>query len=178
MHYIFNGNAKIGQQVAQLWYPSGSIADPYGESANTRWHSLIPQPQRIAGHTNNNSSNENTLPLQSTLSSHASFQASTEYGSVDVSAANQQDNSIEANAKGMTTTANQRNTPDKEKNNCYLFPLNSSKWPARIAANPEAPAPSTTHFSSSTNRKMAKAIHSSFTTIILSSNGTVVANAL
>lgn len=38
--------------------------------------------------------------------------------------------------------------------------------------------PSTTHFSSSTKRKIAKAIHSSLTTIILSSNGLIVANAL
>lgn len=40
-----------------------------------------------------------------------------------------------------------------------------------------APAPSTTHFSNSTRRKMANAIHSSLTTTILSSSGRTVANA-
>jgi len=50
----------------------------------------------------------------------------------------------------------------------HLLPLNSSRCPARIAAKPAAPAPSTTHFSSSMSRRIAMAIHSSFTTTYLS----------
>ena len=42
--------------------------------------------------------------------------------------------------------------------NAYRFPFNSGTIPAIKAANPTAPAPSTTHFSSSTKRKTAIAI--------------------
>lgn len=59
-----------------------------------------------------------------------------------------------------------------------LFPFSSSNWPAKMAANPVAPAPSTIHFSFSTSFKIAIAIHSSFTTTNLSINGFAVAKAL
>lgn len=35
VHYIFNGNTKPGQQVAQLWHPAGTIADTDCESGKT-----------------------------------------------------------------------------------------------------------------------------------------------
>lgn len=46
----------------------------------------------------------------------------------------------------------------------HFFPTNSSSWPDKAAARPMPPAPSTTHFSVSTNLKMAIDIHSSVTT--------------
>ena len=60
----------------------------------------------------------------------------------------------------------------------YLFPFSSSSCPERMAANPVAPAPSTMHFSVSTNLRIAIAIHSSLTTTNLSIKGLAVTKAL
>lgn len=46
----------------------------------------------------------------------------------------------------------------------YLFPLNSSSSPVKMAASPAAPAPSTTHFSCSTKCRIDIANNSSCTT--------------
>ena len=55
--------------------------------------------------------------------------------------------------------------------NIYFFPASSGTSPARTAATPDAPPPSTTAFSISTKRRMAIAIHSSDTVTILSIRG-------
>ena len=55
--------------------------------------------------------------------------------------------------------------------NLYFFPFNSGHNPAKTAATPEAPPPSTTAFSISTHLKMAMATHSSETVTILSIKG-------
>ena len=52
-----------------------------------------------------------------------------------------------------------------------FFPVNSGKSPARTAATPVAPPPSTTAFSISTSRKIEMAIHSSDTVTSLSMRG-------
>lgn len=54
---------------------------------------------------------------------------------------------------------------NKNDNFLYFFPVSSGTMPAIIAATPDAPAPSTTHFSVSTNLRIARAIQSSLTTI-------------
>ena len=57
------------------------------------------------------------------------------------------------------------------KNEYYFFPFNSGHNPAKTAATPEAPPPSTTAFSISTHLKIAIATHSSDTVTILSIRG-------
>lgn len=47
----------------------------------------------------------------------------------------------------------------------YFLPASSGTRPAMIAATPTAPPPSTTYFSCSTNRSIARASQSSFTVI-------------
>ena len=61
----------------------------------------------------------------------------------------------------------------------HFFPASvSSSCPERHAASPVAPAPSTTDFSTSTSRSMARAMSSSFTIHTLSTQPLAVANAL
>ena len=62
--------------------------------------------------------------------------------------------------------------------NAYFLPSSSGSKPASTAAMPVAPAPSTTAFSISTRRRIARAMNSSLTTTILSIKGAAVANAL
>ena len=60
----------------------------------------------------------------------------------------------------------------------HFFPLSSGTSPARTAATPDAPPPSTTAFSISMSLRMEMAIHSSDTVTILSTRGAAVARAL
>ena len=58
-----------------------------------------------------------------------------------------------------------------------FLPFNSGSKPCKTAANPVAPAPSTTAFSSSSNLRMAIAMYSSLTQTDLSVQGYAVAKA-
>ena len=60
----------------------------------------------------------------------------------------------------------------------YFLPTSSGHSPAKTAATPEAPPPSTTAFSISIHLKMLIATHSSDTVTILSISGAAVATAL